>query len=155
MNMSLREKSKEIMESFMCSNILACDIGLKRIGIALYCNHIILPLQPILRKNRKQASQAFKTLLEEKQIHTLIVGIPKSELNEEEHTMERRIKHFISLVDFKGQIIYVDESYSSIEAQERLFLLKKKERSEKIKNGELDSLAAMIILERYLLNPTL
>ncbi|GAA7260544.1 hypothetical protein HpCK38_17700 [Helicobacter pylori] len=69
--------------------------------------------------------------------------------------MERRIKHFISLVDFKGQIIYVDESYSSIEAQERLFLLEKKERSEKIKNGELDSLAAMIILERYLLNPTL
>ena len=64
--------------------------------------------------------------------------------------MERRIRHFISLLDFGGEIVYVDESYSSAEALERLKSLGKKERSEKIKNGELDSLSALIILERYL-----
>lgn len=133
----------------MCSNFLACDVGLKRIGVAQYCNGVVLPLEPILRKNRNQASQALKSLLIEKQICVLVVGIPKSQ-NEEEHEMERRIKHFVSLVGFEGEIVYVDESYSSAEAHERLLALGKKERSEKIKNGELDSLAAMIILERYL-----
>lgn len=139
------------MEEFMsANNLLACDIGLKRIGVALYAQNIILPLSPILRKNRNQASSALSNLLGEKQISKLIVGIPQCENLEETHEMERRIKHFISLVEFSGEIIYVDESYSSAEAQERLYTLSKKERSEKIKNGELDSLSAMIILERFL-----
>lgn len=138
------------MEESMCANLLACDIGLKRIGVALYAQNIILPLSPILRKNRNQASSALSNLLREKQISKLIVGIPQCENLEETHEMERRIKHFISLVEFNGEIIYVDESYSSAEAQERLYTLSKKERSEKIKNGELDSLSAMIILERFL-----
>lgn len=139
------------MEEFMsANNLLACDIGLRRIGVALYAQNIILPLSPILRKNRNQASSALSNLLREKQISKLIVGIPQCENLEETHEMERRIKHFISLVEFSGEIIYVDESYSSAEAQERLYTLSKKERSEKIKNGELDSLSAMIILERFL-----
>lgn len=138
------------MEKFMCANLLACDVGLKRIGVALHTQGITLPLPPILRKNRNQASSELSHLLAQKQISTLIVGIPKCEKAEEIHEMERRIKHFISLLDFAGEIVYIDESYSSAEAQERLYVLSKKERSEKIKNGELDSLSAMIILERFL-----
>lgn len=138
------------MGESMCANLLACDVGLKRIGIAIHTQGITLPLAPILRKNRNQASNALSNILKEKQISTLIVGIPKCENIEETHEMERRIKHFISLIEFGGEIVYVDESYSSAEAQERLYALSKKERSEKIKNGELDSLSAMIILERYL-----
>lgn len=134
----------------MCANLLSCDIGLKRIGVALHTQGITLPLPPILRKNRNQASSALSLILKEREISTLIVGIPKCENLEETHEMERRIRHFISLVEFDGEIVYVDESYSSAEAQERLYTLSKKERSEKIKNGELDSLSAMIILERFL-----
>ena len=84
-----------------------------------------------------------------KSISTLIVGMPQSE-DGSEHEMQRRIRHFISLVEFDGEVVYVDESFTSAEAQERLMALGKKERSEKIKNGELDSLSAMIILERFL-----
>ena len=133
----------------MCFDLLACDIGLKRIGVAIYSNGIILPLEPILRKNRNQASQALKHLLKSKSISTLIVGMPQSE-DGSEHEMQRRIRHFISLVEFDGEVVYVDESFTSAEAQERLMALGKKERSEKIKNGELDSLSAMIILDRFL-----
>lgn len=139
------------MEFFMSYNLLSCDIGLKRIGVALYSNGIILPLAPILRKNRNQASSELTHLLKEKQAQKLIVGIPKCESGDE-HEMERRIKHFISLVEFDGEIVYIDESFSSAEAHERLLELGRKERSEKIKNGALDSLSAMIILERYLAN---
>lgn len=134
----------------MSANLLSCDIGLKRIGVAIYTQGIALPLPPILRKNRTQASLELSTLLKERQITKLIIGLPKSQREEEIHEMERRIRHFISLLDFGGEIIYIDEGYSSVEAMERLKTLGKKERSEKIKNGELDSLSALIILERYL-----
>lgn len=134
----------------MGANLLSCDIGLKRIGVALHTQGITLPLPPILRKNRVQASLELSNLLKDREINKLIVGIPQSEREEEIHEMERRIKHFISLLDFGGEIVYIDESYSSIEALERLKTLGKKERCEKIKNGELDSLSALIILERYL-----
>lgn len=150
MNMNWREKLGEKMEFFMSSkNILACDIGLKRIGIATQINGILLPLTPILRKNRLQAAKELSNLLKQKNIQTLVVGIPKTD-NEEEHQMERRIRHFITLIEFQGEICFVDESLSSQIAQERLYILSKKERAEKIKNGELDSLSAVVILERYL-----
>ncbi|WP_034583548.1 Holliday junction resolvase RuvX [Helicobacter pametensis] len=131
------------------NNILSCDIGLKRIGIACYIQGLILPLPPIIRKNRNQASSALSQILLEREIHTLIVGIPDYE-DGKTHEMERRIKHFISLVNFKGEILYINEALSSKIAQESLLELGKKERKEKIKNGELDSLSAMEILKRYL-----
>lgn len=134
-------------ESMSSKQILACDIGLKRIGLATKIGEIILPLPPILRKNRIQASNALLQILQERKIEILIVGIPT---HDETHEMERRIKHFISLVNFAGEIIYINEDLSSKIAQERLLSLSKKEREQKIKNGELDSLAAVEILERYL-----
>lgn len=148
MNMKLKEESSEEMEKFMSSKkILACDIGLKRIGLATKIGEIILPLPPILRKNRIQASNALLQILKERKIETLIAGIPTQD---ETHAMERRIKHFIALVNFEGEIVYINEDLSSKMAQERLLSLSKKEREQKIKNGELDSLAAVEILERYL-----
>ncbi|MCE3047213.1 Holliday junction resolvase RuvX [Helicobacter kayseriensis] len=131
------------------NNILACDIGLKRIGLASHIQGITLPLPPILRKNRDQAALALSQLLKDRAINILIVGMPESD-EHKPHEMERRIKHFVSLVEFSGTIIYVNEALSSKIAQESLFELSKKERKEKIKNGELDSLSAMEILERYL-----
>lgn len=148
MSMKSKERSNEEMEKSMSSKeILACDIGLKRIGIATKIGEIILPLPPILRKNRIQASNELLEILKERKIETLIVGIPTQD---ETRAMERRIKHFISLVGFTGEIIYINEDLSSKMAQEKLLSLSKKERERKIKNGELDSLSAVEILERYL-----
>ena len=57
--------------------------------------------------------------------------------------MERRIKHFVSLLDFGGEIVFVDESFSSFEANEL------KVANTRKKDGKLDSLSAMIILQRF------
>jgi len=59
--------------------------------------------------------------------------------------MERRIKHFVSLLELNIPIIYQDEQSSSIEAKE---LTKGIFRHQK--DGKIDSIAAKIILERYL-----
>jgi len=120
---------------------LALDVGLKRIGIALYINNIALPLNPIMRKNRNQAATQIKSLIKTHCINTLIVGIPKGGSSEEE--MQKRIEHFTSLLNFEGKIIFTDESFSSKEA------LKLHTKACKKKDGKLDSLAAYLILKDY------
>ncbi|GAA8091598.1 Holliday junction resolvase RuvX [Helicobacter pylori] len=125
--------------------ILACDVGLKRIGIAALLNGVILPLEAILRRNRNQASRDLSDLLREKNIQVLVVGKP----NESYTDTNARIEHFIKLVDFKGEIVFINEDRSSIEAYENLEHLGRKNKRLAIKDGRLDSLSACRILERY------
>ncbi len=124
---------------------LACiDVGLKRIGVAICLDgSIVLPQDAILRKNRNQAARDVNTFLEEWEIEKLIVGLPKDAQSSEE--MERRIRHFVSLLELDIPVAYQDEQSSSIEAKELtqgVFRHKK--------DGKIDSIAAKIILERYL-----
>ncbi|GHQ56340.1 putative pre-16S rRNA nuclease [Helicobacter pylori] len=125
--------------------ILACDVGLKRIGIATLLNGVILPLEAILRQNRNQASRDLSDLLREKNIQVLVVGKP----NESYADTNARIEHFIKLLDFKGEIVFINEDRSSIEAYENLEHLGKKNKRLAIKDGRLDSLSACRILEHY------
>lgn len=120
--------------------IVAIDIGLKRIGMAVSPDgKIALPIAPILRKNRNQAAKDVSNALKNREAKILVVGLPKGGSSEAE--MERRIKHFISLLDFDGQIYYENEAYSSLEASDLI---------DDKRDGKLDSVAAMIILERFL-----
>lgn len=127
-------------------NILALDVGLKRIGVALYLQGIILPQSPILRKNRNQAAKEISQILKEKQPRIVVVGIPEGGGASEE--MTKRIKHFVSLLEISQntKVIFVDEAYSSFEAAQKMQGSKKAKK----KDGSLDSLAATIILECYL-----
>ena len=124
---------------------LACiDVGLKRIGVAICLDgSIVLPQDAILRKNRNQAARDVNAFLKAWEIDKLIVGLPKDAASSEE--MERRIKHFVSLLNLSIEVDYQDEQSSSIEAKELtqgVFRHKK--------DGKIDSIAAKIILERYL-----
>jgi len=125
-------------------NYLAIDVGLKRIGLAYSPDgKIVTPLPAILRKNRNQAANELKDVIIKWNIGKLVVGIPYGGSSEEE--MTRRIKHFLSLVDYTKEVVFEDESGSSVEAKE---LLKGEMRT--VKDGRIDSIAAMIILKRHL-----
>ena len=124
--------------------LASIDVGLKRIGVAICLDgSIVIPQNAILRKNRNQAARDVKTFLKEWEIDKLIVGLPKDAENSEE--MERRIKHFVSLLDLDIEVAYQDEQSSSIEAKE-LTMGQFKHK----KDGKIDSIAAKIILERWL-----
>lgn len=58
------------------SVIIACDVGLKRIGLATLTNGIVLPLEPIIRKNRNQAARDLREVLQMRSVNKLIVGLP-------------------------------------------------------------------------------
>lgn len=128
----------------MMGAIIAIDLGLKRIGLALsYGNGIVTPLPAIERKNRNQAASDVKKVLNEYETQTVVIGIPMGSTSEDE--MRRRVAHFMNLVDFAGEIAYQDEANSSQEAEA---LMRGEIRYKR--DGRIDSLSAKIILERYL-----
>ncbi|WP_294955255.1 Holliday junction resolvase RuvX [Sulfurovum sp.] len=124
----------------------ACiDVGLKRIGVAISLDgKIVLPQDAILRKNRNQAARDVRDVLHAWEIEKLVVGLPKDGSGSEE--MERRIKHFVSLLALDDiDVSYQDEQGSSFEAKEMT-----RGQFRHKKDGKIDSIAAKIILERYL-----
>lgn len=121
--------------------LASIDIGLKRIGVAIcLASNIVTPQSAILRKNRNQAARDVNTFLKEWEIEKLIVGFPSAS-----DDMQKRIKHFVNLLELEIPYEFQEENMSSIEAYD----LMKGEIKYK-KDGRLDSLAAKIILERYL-----
>lgn len=124
--------------------ILAIDLGLKRIGLAYSVDpNFVTPLNAIERKNRNQASSAVKDVISEWGIEAIVIGIPLGGSSEDE--MRRRVEHFMNLVDFDGPVYFQDESHSSLEAEASI-----KGHIKQKKDGRIDSLAAKIILERWL-----
>jgi putative Holliday junction resolvase len=123
---------------------ISIDLGLKRIGLA-YSAHkdIVTPLPAVIRKNRNQASKEVKSVIDEWNVEAVVIGVPLGGSSQEE--MQRRITHFMNLVDFKGEIFYQDEAGSSLEAQNMM-----KGEIKYIRDGRIDSISAMIILQRYL-----
>lgn len=122
----------------------AIDIGLKRIGLAISLDgKIVLPQNPIIRKNRNQAAKDVSSFLKDWNIDALIVGIPIGGSSEDE--IRKRVTFFVKLLDFNGEIYFIDESFSSFEAKE---LIKGKMRQKR--DGRVDSIAAALILERFL-----
>jgi len=123
------------------AGIVAIDVGLKRIGVAFNpYSDIVIPLNAIIRKNRNQAANEVEKILKEKNTNTLVVGLPMT--NEE---MQRRIKHFVSLLNFDGKIEFVDESYTSAVIEDEM-----KGKIKYKRDGRVDSLVAKMLLERYL-----
>jgi len=123
---------------------IAIDLGLKRIGVA-YSAHkdIVTPFHAILRKNRDQAAEELKRVIKEWEPDALVIGIPLGGSSEDE--MRRRINHFMGLVAFDGELFFQDEALSSKEAESRM-----KGEMKQIRDGRVDSISAMIILERFL-----
>lgn len=123
-------------------NVLALDIGLKRIGVAFAATGVAVAQEAIQRKNRNQAAREVKERLAAYKIETLVIGIPIGGSSEEE--MRRRTAHFVKLLEFEGTVHFQDESFSSCEAEEMMQGAIKNRR-----DGKSDSLAALIILQRW------
>jgi putative Holliday junction resolvase len=122
-------------------SLASIDIGLKRIGVAICVgSNIVTPKDPILRKNRNQAAREVNAFLKEWDIKKLIVGFPSSS-----EDMQKRIAHFVNLLELEIPFEYQEENMSSIEAENMM-----KGEIKYKRDGRIDSLAAKIILERFL-----
>ncbi len=121
--------------------LASIDVGLKRIGVAIcLTSNIVTPQTAILRKNRDQAASDVNAFLKEWEIEKLIVGFPSASVD-----MQNRIKHFVGLLNLSIPYEFCEENMSSIEAEEMI-----KGEIKYKRDGRIDSLAAKIILERFL-----
>ncbi len=125
--------------------IVAIDVGLKRVGVAISPDgKIALPQNPIIRKGRNRPSKDVSDLVKKLNRKNFSVGIPLGGSSEVE--MSRRIKHFVSLLNVdEVSIEYQNEADSSLEAKERMRGVTKQKR-----DGKVDSISASIILERWI-----
>jgi putative holliday junction resolvase len=128
--------------------ILGLDVGDIRVGVALVSTETGVPLEhaTFMRANG-EAEQQIISFCKERSVELVVIGLPLNE-DDSENVQCEKIRNFSRrlLKRIKIQVEYVDEYYSSEEAQERLKALgARADRPERI-----DSMAAVIILERFL-----
>lgn len=133
--------------------VLALDYGRKRIGVALSDpgESFVFPRPTLHRKDAATDLEALRRLCEEEEVETLVVGLP---LNDDgtEGEMAREVRRYGGEI---GQalgrpVIFVDERYSSQEADERL---RERYRDPRKRKALRDQGAAAIILRTYLDDP--
>lgn len=126
-------------------SILSLDIGTVRIGVARASSiaKIPEPLGAIAVDGTEL--EAIKAFIDTYKIDTIVVGLPQNiEGNDTKQTTI--VREFVrTLAQFNCELVWQDERLSSVRAEEELRATKKQ-----FTKGDIDSLAAVYILEDYL-----
>jgi putative holliday junction resolvase len=134
--------------------VLALDVGERRVGIAISdpTGALARPLQGLVRGSREEDFAAVAAIVSEYDIGLVVVGLPFS-LDGTEGPQARRIAGYADrLADYlHTRIVLWDERFTTAEAEEIL----RQSRSEKKRrrartSGELDAIAAAVILQSFL-----
>ena len=122
-------------------NLLGIDYGQRNIGLAWMQEglDLILPYGLIKQKKGEALSSELVALIQEENIHTLIIGLPLTLEDGTENANTKRVRAFGTLLQEKTSlpIEYVDERLSSQAADEMGG------------NASRDEKSAMIILQNY------
>jgi putative Holliday junction resolvase len=129
----------------MC--LLGLDIGEKRIGIAISQSGLLAaPYSVLQRKSKQEDFARLGRLIADLKVERIIVGIPYSLSHPERlGPQARRVKRYAQALaqTLTIPLEFVDESYSTVEAQDFLALSGQKK-------VPLDAAAAAIILQTYI-----
>lgn len=127
-------------------NIVALDVGEKRVGVAMTNSLARLP-QPFTTLIRDDSFwQNLDKLVAEESISEFVVGLPRNlEGNDTSQTASTRL--FVRDLEkrFGIQVQLQDEALTSVKAEKEL-----RARGRAYAKGDIDALAATYILEDYL-----
>lgn len=130
--------------------IIALDFGLKRTGIAITDESNIIA-SGLTTVDSKELMTYLKKLIPEKNITTIVLGLPKKLNNEDGHITEnvRLLSTELGRQFPACTIELIDERFTSKIAFNSMIVsgLKKKQRQNK---GLIDEISATIILQDYL-----
>ena len=129
-----------------CS-VLSLDIGNKRIGIA-GCDPLgisITHLPAIFRKSFEKDLKEFNKICSNRKVKGLIIGNPLDNKGKEtnQSILAKKYGHKLAIC-LDLPVVFINEHCSTIEAKEK-FSLKKD------KTGRIDSAAASILLQQWLI----
>jgi putative Holliday junction resolvase len=130
--------------------LLAFDVGERKIGVAK-CNSelkIPVPLQIIIRKNKKYDLKLIRELVDENSAKGLVIGLPM-QMDGQEGKQALIMRGFIEWLDknLDIAITIVDERLTTFMAND---ILKSTGVKRKRRNEIDDMVSANIILEQYL-----
>jgi putative Holliday junction resolvase len=134
--------------------ILALDVGERHTGVAISdpTATIARPLETIHHRSRKELSIAVAALVEEHQVEAVVVGRPLSldgRVGPQAKRVDRCVEALAERLDVP--ILPWDERFSTAKAEEILLeTRKRKARRRARSDGELDAIAAAVILQSYL-----
>jgi putative Holliday junction resolvase len=135
-----------IAQGTSLTKVLAIDVGEKRVGLAT-CDELRMIASPFGFLERDGAIEKILEIIAAEEIGQLVVGLPQLSSGDL-GTQAEDVKSFVSELESKTAIAidYENEILSSVEAANRIKQSKKKMKHK----GELDAMAACIILESYL-----
>jgi putative holliday junction resolvase len=155
------------------STVMGFDYGEKRIGIAVgnTITRTATALTSVNANNRNEQLAQVATLINEWAPQTLVLGLPSytdhseatngvtneaaneaAKIRTNEHPVAKRVKTFAQSLQhqFKQPIAFVDERFTSTQAEGALKASGIKKMQQISKTGKLDAMAAQIILQQYL-----
>lgn len=134
--------------------VLALDMGERRVGVAVSdpTGTVARPLQTLVRGSRQEDFAAIAGLVAEYDVGLVVVGRPLS-LDGTEGPQARRVMRYVEALAARLPIRVVlwDERFTTAAAQEILRQSRGKKRRRQARSaGEVDAIAAAVILQRYL-----
>ncbi len=134
------------------TQILAFDFGLARIGVAIgqTVTHTASPLETLKAKDGKPDWDKLSSLLTKWQPEKVLVGEPFN-MDGSDQEITKRARKFANQIHgrFGVQVEMMDERLSSAAAREEIFEFG---GYKKLKKSQIDSIAAALILESWLLS---
>ena len=131
----------------MLINLLALDVGSRRIGVAVSTDGIkIAQTLPHIDAGEGREFDSIIAVIEEYRIGRVVVGFPRNQsgaTTDQTAAVEKFVAQLAQRTDIP--IVYQDESLTSLAAEERLKMSK-----QPYSKGEVDSMAASLILQDYL-----
>lgn len=126
-------------------SFMALDVGEKRIGVALGDSdvRIAVPFDTIEVDGSELEQIAF--LVTKEAVDTLVVGYPRNQSGEPTAQTEYVKSFAAQLTDVTGELVFQDESLTSVLAEQQL-----KGYGRPFTKGDIDAQAAAIILNDYL-----
>jgi putative Holliday junction resolvase len=134
--------------------VLGLDPGERRVGIAISdpTGTVARPLQTLVRGSREEDFAAIVALVAEHDVGLVVVGRPLS-LDGTEGPQARRVARYAeALADrLPVRLVYWDERFTTVAAQDILRQSHNKtERRRARAKGQVDAIAAAVILQSYL-----
>ena len=135
----------------MIKKFIGLDVGDVRIGVAK-CDPlgILATALEVIDRNVIDPVKRIKEILDDEGTKKIVVGMPKS-LDGSKKRQTEKVEEFVAILqkNIEGvEIIYIDERYSTTEAEHYLKNYSKK--NGKARRQVVDMVAASIILQKHL-----
>jgi putative Holliday junction resolvase len=129
---------------------MGLDLGDKTIGVAL-SDPLFISAQPLTTIKRVKASkdiEKLKEIIEEYDVSTIVVGLPKN-MNNTIGPQSMKVMSFVDLLkkEIDNEIVYEDERMTTIQSEQVLIDMKVRRENRK---KYIDKIAAAFILQSFL-----